>query len=76
MEGIKIILKPDESHNVTAESTMRLAESFAQDLIFGISKGTFLTLKHTSVGLGLGSYRCLADITCKLGTVSNGPFLS
>ena len=41
------------SHHVTAESTTRLAESFAQDLIFSITKGSFLTLKHTSVGLGL-----------------------
>ena len=41
------------AHHVTAESTKRLAESFAQDLIFAISKDKFLTLKHTSVGLGL-----------------------
>ena len=49
----KAVLEPENTHHVTSESTARLAESFAQDLMFAISKGTFLTLKHTPVGLGL-----------------------
>ena len=47
------LLSPLGAHHVTAKSTKKLAESFAKDLIFAISKGKFLRFKHTSVGLGL-----------------------
>ena len=53
MKFFKTILEPENSHKVTSDSTGRLVSSFAQDLMFAVSKGTFLTLKHTSVGLGL-----------------------
>ena len=53
IEFFKLLLSPEDSHHITADSTERLAESFAQDLLFGITKGIFLTLKHTSIGLGL-----------------------
>ena len=53
LEFFKNILEPEDSHHLTSESATRLAESFAQDLMFGITKGTFLTLKHTALGLGL-----------------------
>ena len=49
------LLSPLGAHHVTAKSTKKLAESFAKDLIFAISKGKFLTIKHTSIGLGLYS---------------------
>ena len=53
LEFFKTILEPENTHHLISEHATRLAESFAQDLMFGVSKGTFLTLKHTSVGLGL-----------------------
>ena len=53
LEFFTAVLKPQDSHHLTTESVSRLAQSFAQDIIFGLSKGNFLTLKHTSVGLGL-----------------------
>ena len=46
------ILTPEHTYHLISESTTRLVESFAQNLMFGISRGTFLTLKHTSLGLG------------------------
>ena len=42
-----------ESHHTTSESISPLAESIVQDLLFAITKGKFLTLKHTCIGLGL-----------------------
>ena len=42
-----------ESHHTISESISLLAESFVQDLLFAITKGKFLTLKHTCIGLGL-----------------------
>ena len=33
----------------------RLTDSFSQDVVHAVSKGKFLTPKHTSVGLGLHS---------------------
>ena len=51
-EFFRTLLAPEDSHHVVAESTKRLAESLSQDLIFAITKGTFLTPKHTALGLG------------------------
>ena len=42
-----------ESHHTTSESISLLAESFVQDLLFAITKGKFLTLRHTCIGLRL-----------------------
>ena len=53
IEFFRTLLAPEHSHHVVAESTKRLAESLSQDLIFAITKGTFLTFKHTALGLGL-----------------------
>ena len=53
LQFLRDVISPSDSHHITAECTERLAESFAQDLVFAINKGKFLTLKHTSVGLGL-----------------------
>ena len=52
---LKTLISPEDSHHLVAESTSLLTDSFAQDLVYTISKGTFLTLKHTSIGLGLHS---------------------
>ena len=52
LEFFRSILASEHTHHLTAESTAQLAESFAQDLMFGISRGTFLTLKQSSLGLG------------------------
>ena len=49
----KHVPSSEEDHHPLPAHTDRLANSFAQDLVFAIYKGTFLTLKHTSVGLGL-----------------------
>ena len=51
LEFFRSILMPKHTHHLTAESRTQLVESFAQDLMFGTSRGTFLTLKHTSLGL-------------------------
>ena len=52
---LRVLLSPKNVHHVTSETINRHVESFAQDLIFAITKGSFLTLKHTCVGLGLHS---------------------
>ena len=52
---LKTLISPEDSHHLVAESTSRLTDSFAQDLVYAISKGTFFTFKHTSIGLGLHS---------------------
>ena len=51
LEFFRIILTSEHTHHLTVESTTQLAESFAKYLMFGISTGTLLTLKHTSLGL-------------------------
>ena len=52
---LKELLSPKESHHVTSERVNRLTDSFSQDVVHAVSKGKFLTPKHTSVGLGLHS---------------------
>ena len=55
LDFLRVLLSPKEMHHVTSETINRHVESFAQDVIFSITKGSFLTLKHTCVGLGLHS---------------------
>ena len=52
-EFLRLLLSPRDAHHLTTETVNRHIDSFAQDLIFAVTKGTFLTLKHTCVGLGL-----------------------
>ena len=52
LEFFRSILATEHTHHLTAESTTQLVESFAQDLMFGISRGTFLTLKQSSLHVG------------------------
>ena len=52
---LRLLLSPSDTHHITTETVNRHADSFAQDLIFSLTKGTFLTLKHTCIGLGLHS---------------------
>ena len=54
-EFLRVLLSPQDIHHVTSETINRHVSSFAQDIVYSISKGTFLTLKHTCVGLGLHS---------------------
>ena len=53
MEFFKLFFLSEESHHLTLESTEHIAETSDQDLIFGVTRSTFITLKHTSLGLGL-----------------------
>lgn len=53
MEFFRFLLSPEDTHHLTSESAGRIAEYSTKDLIFRITRGTFLSLKHTSVGLGL-----------------------
>ena len=43
------------SHHGTSLTGEHLIDSFSQDIMYAVSKGEFLTLKHASVGLGLHS---------------------
>lgn len=52
---VNVLLSPTDSHHAVREMTRRLKDSFSQDLIHALSKGTFVTLKHASLGLGLHS---------------------
>ena len=52
---LKFLIHPTESHHIVPENTNRLIDSLVQDLVFAISKGKFLTFKHTCIGLGLHS---------------------
>ena len=49
------LLSPVSVHHGTSLTAERLIDSFSQDIIYAVSKGEFLTLKHASVGLGLHS---------------------
>ena len=42
-------------HHGTSLAAEHLIDSFSQDIMYAVSKGEFLTLKHASVGLGLHS---------------------
>ena len=54
-EFLRTLLSLKDLHHVTTETVNRHVDSFAQDLIFSVTKGRFLTPKHTCVGLGLHS---------------------
>ena len=49
------LLSPASVHHGTSLTAERLIGSFSQDIMYAVSKGEFLTLKHASVGLGLHS---------------------
>ena len=49
------LLSPKGDHAEISERVERLVDSFGQDLMHAVSKGSFLTPKHASVGLGLHS---------------------
>ena len=49
------LLSPASVHHGTSLTAERLTDSFSQDIMYAVSKGEFLTLKHASVGLGLHS---------------------
>ena len=49
------LLSPASVHHGTSLTAERLIDSFSQDIMYAVSKGEFLTLKHASVGLGLHS---------------------
>ena len=51
----QLLISTEATPRTVPETTSRLAESFAQDMVFAITKGTFLTLKHTALGIGLHS---------------------
>lgn len=52
-EFFRPLFSPKNSHHLTSESTEHITVSFTKDLKFGITRSTFLTLKHTLLGLGL-----------------------
>ena len=47
------LLSPASARHGTSLTGERLIDSFSQDIMYAVSKGEFLTLKHASVGLGL-----------------------
>ena len=49
------LLSPASVHPGTSLTAERLIDSFSQDIMYAVSKGEFLTMKHASVGLGLHS---------------------
>ena len=49
------MLSPASVHHGTSLTAECLIDSFSQDIMYAVSKGEFLTLKHASVGLGLHS---------------------
>ena len=49
------LLSPASVHHGTSLTAERLIDSFCQDIMYAVSKGEFLTLKHASVGLRLHS---------------------
>ena len=49
------LLSPSSNHHATGEIVCRLRDSFSQDVIHALSKGTFITSKHAAVGLGFHS---------------------
>ena len=51
----KVLLLAPEAHHTESEIASRLSDSFSQDVIYAVSRGTFITLKHACIGLGLHS---------------------
>ena len=49
------LLSPASVHHGTSLTAEHLIDSFSQDIMYAVSKGELLTLKHASVGLGLHS---------------------
>lgn len=51
----KVLLSAADTHHTISETANRLSDSFSQDIVHGISRGNFITLKHAAIGLGLHS---------------------
>ncbi len=51
----KKLLSPTSSSHAPNATVERLADSFSQDVLYAVSKGEFITLKHAAMGLGLHS---------------------
>jgi len=52
---LKYLLVGEDSHHLIADSKHRVIKSIADDIIYNISNGKFLTLKHCSLGLTMHS---------------------
>ena len=51
----KVLLSAPEAYHTESETASRLSDSFSQDIIYAVSRGTLITLKHACIGLGLHS---------------------
>ena len=49
------LLNFKSNHHETNAKNTRLIQSFCSDIMFALSKGKFITLKHAALGLGLHS---------------------
>ena len=49
------ILHSDNNHHIIGEKKNKVGRSIADDLMYAVSRGSYLTLKHCSIGLGLHS---------------------
>ena len=47
------MLETGENHNKTSDGVNRLVDSFCSDVMHALTNGTFLTIKHASLGLRL-----------------------
>ena len=52
---LRNLLIGGESHHCIGERKIRVVKSLADDIMYSISNGQFLTLKHCSLGLGIHS---------------------
>ena len=58
------ILHGDNNHHIIGEKKNNVGRSIADDLLYGVSRGSYLTLKHCSIGLGLHSLTGLKQPHC------------
>ena len=52
---LRNLLVGGESHHCIGERTIRVVKSLADNIMYNMSNGQFLTLKHCSLGLGIHS---------------------
>ena len=74
IDFMKSVLSLENRSKETSVNMTRMAESFAQDLVFGVTRGKVLQLKHFLLALGLHSLsgsRKVIDIVSKFGHCLN-----
>ena len=70
----RYLLNSEDNHHKTSDKNSRLILSFCSDVMYALSNGEYLTLKHAALALGLHSLtgkKCPIDFVSRMGHCIN-----